>query len=109
MVEEKIETFLTQLKSLDALSLSLIEEIRALKEKNQTLEDEIASFKEQSVSTVSAEELQKLEEERDALKADNAQLAKAVEELSKVAPQNSMNKPKKAASKKVDDSAPTLF
>ena len=37
MINEKIETFLTQFKSLDALGLSLIEEFRTLQTQNKDL------------------------------------------------------------------------
>lgn len=45
MIDQKIETFLTQLKSLDVLSLSLIDELRLLKAQSELMRTENAQLK----------------------------------------------------------------
>jgi hypothetical protein len=90
MQEEKIETFLTQIRSLDALALSIVEELKLCKLKNEMLTTEKV----------------KLEEEIRLLRAENAQLQDTQQEAT---PEASKPKPKKTKSKAVEPDAPTLF
>ena len=90
MIEEKIETFLTQIKSLDALSSSLIDELRMLKLKTELLENENNALK---------EELRTAKHESSVLQA----------ELESVPTETTERKPVKKSKKPVLDEAPTLF
>ncbi len=92
MQEEKIETFLTQIRSLDALALSIVEELKLCKLKNEMLTTEKV----------------KLEEEIRLLRAENAQLLHAKEEAV-AQTETAKPKPKKTKSKAVESDAPTLF
>ena len=93
MSQEKIETFLTQLKSLDALSLSLIEDLKLSTVKNEAL----------------TSENQLLKDELLLLKSElKSELTSAQTEPAQVAPKVK-TKPKKIVSKAVDPEAPTLF
>ena len=89
MSQEKIETFLTQLKSLDALSLSLIEDLKLSTVKNEALTSENQLLK---------DELLLLKSELTSAQTEPAQVAPKVK-----------TKPKKIVSKAVDPEAPTLF
>lgn len=92
MQEEKIETFLTQIKSLDTLALSIIEDLKLTKLQNDMLKSE----------------KDKLEEE---LRLARAEIVK-LQELSESQPttQEAVKaKPKKIKSKAVEPDAPTLF
>jgi len=90
MQEEKIETFLTQIRSLDALALSIVEELKLCKLQNEMLTSEKT----------------KLEEEIRLLRAQNTQLQDATQELPT---ETTKSKPKKNKSKAVEPDAPTLF
>ena len=90
MQDEKIETFLTQMKSLDALALSIVEELKMAQLKNEMLQSNN----------------NKLEEDLRMVRAELFQLQSAKDE----APAEAVKaKPKKTKSKAVEPDAPTLF
>ena len=89
MQEDKIETFLTQVKSLDALALSIVEELKMCQLKNEML---------QTNNT-------KLEEDLRLARAELSHLKDAQDEPTDVA----KPKAKKVKSKAVEPDAPTLF
>ncbi len=92
MQEDKIETFLTQIKSLDALALSIIEELKMCKLQKDML----------------LVEKETLEEELRLTRAENLKLKDSVHEISEL--ETAVKpKPKKAKSKAVEPDAPTLF
>jgi hypothetical protein len=90
MQDEKIETFLTQIKSLDALALSVVEELKLCKLKNEMLQNE----------------KNKIEEE---LRMTRAELSQLKEAQTDATPTETKAKPKKTKSKAVEPDAPTLF
>ena len=92
MQEEKIETFLTQIKSLDALALSIVEELKMCKIQKDLL----------------LTEKDNLEEELRLIRAENIKLKESANEIFE--PETLVKpKPKKAKSKAVEPDAPTLF
>jgi len=92
MQEEKIETFLTQIKSLDTLALSIIEDLKLSKLQNDML----------------SSEKDKLQEE---LRLARAEIVRLQEVQENQTPQEESvkPKPKKTKSKAVEPDAPTLF
>ncbi len=97
MVEEKIETFLTQIKSLDALALSLVEELKMAKMQNEMLTSEKESL---------LEDIRSLRGEINQLKEANETLKQETQQEPSTPPKP---KPKKTKSKAVEPEAPTLF
>ena len=93
MQEEKIETFLTQMKSLDTLALSIIEDLKLSKLQNDMLNSEKS----------------KLEEELRLARAEIVQLQEAQSKQTTTEQENIKPKPKKTKSKAVEPDAPTLF
>lgn len=92
MQEEKIETFLTQIKSLDVLALSIIEDLKLSKLQNDMLKSE----------------KERLEEELRLARAEIVQLQEK-QEVQPAPTENPKSKPKKTKSKAVEPDAPTLF
>ena len=92
MQEEKIETFLTQIKSLDTLALSIIEDLKLSKLQNDMLKSEKDRLEEEL--RLARAEIVQLQETKDAQPAP-AEVVKA--------------KPKKTKTKAVEPDAPTLF
>jgi len=93
MQEEKIETFLTQIKSLDTLALSIIEDLKLSKLQNDMLNSEKS----------------KLEEELRLARAEIVQLQEQQTTQTTTEQESVKAKPKKLKSKAVEPDAPTLF
>ena len=90
MQDEKIETFLTQIKSLDALALSVVEELKLCQLKNEMLQTEKMTIEEE-------------------LRIARAELSQLRESHVETVPTEAKAKPKKIKSKAVEPDAPTLF
>lgn len=97
MFEQKIEAFLTQMKSLDTLSLSLVEELRLSKVQNQALESAKNRLEEEV--RILKQQCSQLEQEKASL--EDAQKHEAVAPKAK--------KAKKSMPKTTEHEAPTLF
>lgn len=93
MQEEKIETFLTQIKSLDTLALSIIEDLKLSKLQNDMLKSEKSN----------------LEEELRLARAEIVQLQERQSPQATVEQETIKPKAKKSKSKAVEPDAPTLF